>query len=392
MKNSYIYLLFVLFVVVSPSADAQTLRGGIEVSDIRLTTTDAEVALDMTLKIAGNAAAKCQSVAIIPSLVNGTQTVNLPYVLVNGRKAKNIYERHNKFGYTELRDNPPYKVVDMGKKPVGETTVSYSTKIPAEKWTVGATLQLGIVVASCGGERMYYTAATTATVVSSPEVDLVEMAKYTPPAKPSVVETPAEPADKPIGSVETPVEEPFVPTYVESPVAVKTIEHTATGSAYLDFEFQSSYIDPTYGNNSAELTAINRVMDRIKANPKAHITSLSIEGYASPEERYAGNEELAYERAMSLARYLQSRYGISTRNTKVGSAGEDWVKLRELVAASNIAYRSEILQIIDSYDHPDAKESRLRRLAGGRPWNTMFDTMFPELRRAEYRVTYTVPE
>jgi hypothetical protein len=133
-------------------------------------------------------------------------------------------------------------------------------------------------------------------------------------------------------------------------------------------------------------------MSQIRSNPKARITSLSIVGYASPEERYITNEELSYQRALSVTKYLQPMYGISVRDCSVYGMAEDWVRLRELVEASDIARKSEILQIIDSADHPDIKEAKLRRLAGGRPWKVMIDTMFPQLRRVDYKVEYTIAE
>lgn len=379
MKNTYTYVLLAFFVINSLCAGAQKLNRGIEVSDLRLTNLGKEVSLEMTLQVGDNAAAKCQSVAIVPNLENGSQTANFPYLLVNGRKAKNIFERRDKFGFTELRSNPPYKVINMGKKSVGETTVAYKAEIPAEAWIEGATLKLGIVVALCGGERIYYATETTATVSAVP-ANMITQTPETP-----ITQTPENPI------VTVPIE-PAIPQVVEQVVEVTTEELIIEGNIYLDFEPASYYVDPSYGNNGKELAAIRRVIDQINANPKARITSLSVVGYASPEERLANNEMLAYERALLLTRYLQLHYGIPVQNTDVNSGGEDWLKLRELVVASNIAYKSEILQIIDSTIHPDAKESKLRRLAGGRPWRIMLDTMFPELRRVEYIVTYTLTE
>lgn len=383
MKNTYIYILLAAFLVVSPDAGAQKLSGSIEATDLRLTNTGSTVSLEMLLQINDNAASKCQSVAVIPTLSDGSRSADFPYVLINGRKAKNIYERRDKFGFTELRDNPPYRVVNMSKKLVGGTTVSYSAEIPAAAWTDGATLKLGILLASCAGERQYYAMETTGTVTAPATVITIE-------AAPQVTTTEST---RPPVAVEPPATIAETPVAVEPPVTTtETREHCVEGCAYLDFEPDSYEIQPHYKRNAEELAAICRVMDKIKSNPSARVTELSITGYASPDGRYTNNEKLAYYRALSVAKYLQPRYGISVRDSKVWGVAEDWTKLRDLVSASDIAHKREILQIIDSSDHPDVRESRLRRLGGGRPWKVMIDTMFPQLRRVEYKVTYTIAE
>jgi outer membrane protein OmpA-like peptidoglycan-associated protein len=382
MKNRYIYILLALFVTISLGVSAQKHNGGIDATDLILTKTGNAVVLEMTLHVAADAVDKSQSVAVIPSLADSTRTVNFPYVLVNGRKAKNIFARHNKFGFTELRENPPYQVVDMGKKSKS-VTISYRAEIHAENYNIGASLKMGIIVASSAGERHYYTTTTTATIDCKKADSVVEVhVKVEHPN--GVTERLAPQTSEPTTLIVRSDPEPIV--FAEAG------DHDTRGTAYLDFRTNSFRLYPDYKRNAAELTVIHRVMGQIKSNPKARITSLSIVGYASPEERYSNNEQLAYERALSVTKYLQPMYGISVRDCKVSGIAEDWVRLRELVEASNIVRKSEILQIIDSADHPDVKESKLRRVAGGRPWKVMIDTMFPVLRRVEYKVEYTIVE
>lgn len=375
MRNTYIIIL-AAFLTMSFSAAAQTIDGSIDASDIKVTHTGTSVRLEMILRINDDAVSKCQSVAVIPTLVNGAQSATFPYVLVNGAKAKQIYERRNKFGFTELRENPPYQVVNIGKKLVGGTAIAYDAELPAAAWTSGASLKLGILLLSCAGERQYYAMETFAGITIPLVAEEIK---------------PWRPATKVIPETEPVVQEttPDIPLVTEEP---KPAEHYSNGCAYLDFQPDSDELLFYYGRNAREMTEIRRVFDKIKNTPGARITELSITGYASPEGRYANNEKLAYDRTFSLAKYLQYHYGISVRYSTVSAVAEDWDKLRELVAASNIAHKYEILAIIDSPGHPDAKESKLRRLAGGVPWKIMIDTMFPQLRRVEYKVTYSFAE
>jgi hypothetical protein len=120
--------------------------------------------------------------------------------------------------------------------------------------------------------------------------------------------------------------------------------------------------------------------------------SIEFIGYASPEGRFATNEYLAYDRAQGLARYLQAIYDIPATVLKIRTVGEDWNDLRKMVATSNIQQKTAILEIMDGNEHPDAKESKLRRAMGGSLWNTMIRDMFPELRRVEYKINYETVE
>lgn len=371
MKKTYIIITVLAVFAVLPASALQP-HGGIDASDITVTRTESSVRLEMKLSVSGDAVSKCQSVAVIPTLTSadGARTADFPYVLVNGKKNRQMFERKNKFGIAELRENPPYKVVNIDKKQRGET-IAYSAGMPAPEWEEGAVLKLGMMLVSCGGERQYYAMEVSATRT-------IQAVQPAPAPVVVVQEAPKQPAV---------VVEPVKPVQESE----KT-EHFVGGCAYLDFMPDSYEILPYFKRNAEELAAIRRVLDKVKSNPQAVITELSITGYASPEGRFSNNERLAYDRALSVAKYLQSLYGISVRDSRVGAVAEDWDKLAALVDAGSMPYKKEVKDILDSSDHPDVKESKLRRLADGGPWKYMIDNMFPQLRRVEYKVTYSLAE
>lgn len=351
MKQIKIFL-FTAFAAASFGAAAQP-NGGIDASNIRLTHTGDAVLLEMALEVCGDAITKCQSVAVVPILLNGDNSAVYPSLLVNGRKAAQQYERRARFGNAETP--LPLKVINMERRQRGPINIPYSAEIPAAAWTDGATLRLSIVLTSCAGERHYYSMETSFETVR-----------------------PNAPAPPPPPPVKPPVKQ-------SEPISL-------SGSAYLHFLPDSYEIMPELGNNAREIAEIHRIFDKVKNTPGAKITGLSITGFASPEAPFARNKQLSYDRAFALSGYLQSRYGISADCCEVTGAGEDWDKFRKLVEESNIAHKREILDIIDSSDNPDVKEAKLRRLAGGGPWRTMMDNMFPKLRRVEYRVDYIIME
>ena len=71
---------------------------------------------------------------------------------------------------------------------------------------------------------------------------------------------------------------------------VKT--RNVSGEAFIDFPVGKSQILPDFRRNPAELAEIRRTIDEVRNDRDITITSLSFEGYASPEGPYATNERL----------------------------------------------------------------------------------------------------
>ncbi len=366
MKKIYFILLTILAVAVSPSASAQNINGGIRVSHVTMTRTGDIVLMEMLIDINKDAVVKCQSVAIAPTLSNGSDRVELQYVLVNGKNKRQIFDRKKKFGNMGLVQNPPLEVVDVDKNNRSRR-VNYAAEVAYEPWMENATLDVELILSSCANEIQLYALEISA-------VSLVVAPQETKPAV--VVEVPKTP---PVVVAETPKTTPAGE------------QKHVTGSVYLDFEPDSYVIVPFYKRNPRELSKLKDVIDKIKNDPGAEMTQLSIVGYASPEGRYANNETLAYERALALARYIRNVYGIPVQYSRVSAVAEDWDTLRALVVVSDMPNKSAVLSIMDDNSLTlDAKESKLRRLDNGRAWRMMTDEMFPQLRRVEYRVDYTV--
>lgn len=231
-----------------------------------------------------------------------------------------------------------------------------------------ASLDMELTLSSCANELQLYTMELSAVSVVATEA----IATNTAP----VVEATEPP------KIKTAVVTAIIPDN-------RTVKQVS-GCAYLDFEPGSSVIVPFYKRNSQELAKVHETLDKLKNDPNAEITGLSIIGYASPEGRYSTNETLAYDRARAFARYIQNKYGFPVQYSNVSAVAEDWETLRRIAVNSDVPNLNTVLSIIDSNDAPDAKESKLRRLDGGRAWEIMINEMFPRLRRVEYKVDYKV--
>jgi outer membrane protein OmpA-like peptidoglycan-associated protein len=414
---------------------------GITVSGVKLTATPQGPHLVMKVAVSADAVSSLQSVSVVPTLSAGTRgSANFPHVLINGKNRSRIWERHEKFGYTEIVENPPHSVVTVDSRFRGGS-VDYVASLDSEDWMSGATLGISLVVISPGGERQSYDLPIAAESIVTAPVTYVEAAPvqapptgitYSPPVvqtpppyqAPPVVQTPpptgitysppvtqtpppvqtatayqTAPAYQapPVVQTPPPYQTPPVvqtpppyqaPSVVRTPPPTAGSVYTFSGTANLYFATSSSYLEPTIGHNVRELAAIDEPLTQIAAHPATTLVSLTITGYSSPEGLYDRNMSLARDRAQTLSLYLEQRHSISPALIRVRAVGEDWSGLRAAVVGSREPWPYEVLEIIDSAEGPDAKESRLRRLSGGRIWQRMEQEIFPALQKVDYSIDY----
>ncbi len=174
-----------------------------------------------------------------------------------------------------------------------------------------------------------------------------------------------------------------------TPIEERVKQRNARGEAYIDFVVNTTNIRPEYRNNPVELKKIRATIDSIKLDPDTKITSLSIEGYASPEGSYSNNERLAKGRTEALAEYVRGLYTFPKAIMKTSWVAEDWAGLRRFVINSDINNKDKILAVIDSDLLPDPKD---RKLAKDFPteYKYMLANWYPALRHSDYAVAYEV--
>jgi len=102
-------------------------------------------------------------------------------------------------------------------------------------------------------------------------------------------------------------------------------------------------------------------------------------GSASPDGLWEENVELSKARTDAATRYLRYVTGVPVDKIYSKSLNEDWDRLYELVAESDIPYREEVLYIISTKSWGERKQA-LKKLAGGRVWRILIDDFFPQLR------------
>lgn len=175
---------------------------------------------------------------------------------------------------------------------------------------------------------------------------------------------------------------------MEQPVEKVVKTRSLTRSAYVNYQVGKTVLLPDFRNNPIELNAILATIDSVRNDRDLTVNSVNIHGYASPEGSLALNTRLAEGRTESLRRWVDARYGFGKALT-TDATPEDWAGLRRWVEASTLANRTAILNIIDSTLGDDEKDAKIKRDYPA-DYQLLLSQVYPTLRRADYKITYTV--
>lgn len=310
---------------------------------------DSFLVVDMTLDLTPLVVKSSRSVEVTPLLTGGEYRDTLPTLLVNGRSRDLLYRR-----LPAKKRDADYVVRRMGQKP---QTVEYNARIPFRPWMELSELTLVTDLCGCGWR------------VLQQEQQPVAQLDFRKP----------EPMPEP-------------PLEYLAPMAEAVKSRSLEGSAFLDFPVNRTEIHPDYRNNPRELAKIQASIDSVRGNRYATITAVGIKGYASPEGSYANNARLADGRAKALLGYIRQLYDFGNAELSVASEPEDWAGLERLVLASDLKEREAILAIIrdPKITNPDARDWKLKTLAGGVPYRHLLAEFYPALRHSDYTVRYTI--
>lgn len=168
---------------------------------------------------------------------------------------------------------------------------------------------------------------------------------------------------------------------------------TTADTVVVKIYFRQGYssLQPAFRENGIRLDEFMHRVSEMHADSTARLNSIDIVAYASPEGSFTLNRKLARKRAENISAYLRGNMPfLSGSLFNVQPKGIDWNGLAAMVEASDMRYRSEVLNVLrnvpeTTYRNGKLVDSRLKRLMdlrGGRPYNYMLTHFFPELRAA----------
>lgn len=304
------------------------------------------LSINYRIYIAPYALESSKGLRINPSIQTQDSVLMLPQVTLLGKNKQKVVERY--------ANNTLKQKLFVSTQALEDTT-DYFIRIPYELWMDSAQFCIRQEVAGYRGNR----------IVTRYQLG---------------------------GQVELEAKEPYAVNPQVAFIVPKKEEkrRRRQGKAYLDFQAGRSVIVPNFRRNPEELQKIDDAVKDVVNNNDAVLQGLYVEGFASPEGSFALNERLSHERATALKEYIRNKFSLNDNLFKVSSSAEDWQGLEVLVKASDLKNQDKILEIITSMDAPDKKELALKRVNGGTSYRIMLKDMFPELRRVEYQIDYTV--
>jgi hypothetical protein len=151
-------------------------------------------------------------------------------------------------------------------------------------------------------------------------------------------------------------------------------------NAKILFRVGKGDLDPDFMSNRMTLDSFIYKLSVILADTNYVVDELKIVGAASPEGSEKRNIELGQQRAEAMKQYICSKVNMSSSLIKTENKGENWEALRAMVAASDMPYRDEVLDILDNTPDRNKRTGRLIILHNPVPYNYMYKNFFPVLR------------
>lgn len=363
MSKYYLYSCLtaaLAFYALTIQAQKPAYQGKIKITPNSFAQRGDSLYVDLSIDVKGVNLNSSRSLSLIPLLELDNRVLALPEVQIKGYTNYKVYRREmalmSKGEHKRYQAQAPYQVVKESKRNNSQL-IHYTHTLLFEPWMVNCRLVMQEDLCGCGASRQ---------IAVERLVDNVSLEK---------------------------VLEPYLVTphlaYIQ-PATEVVKRRELENESFLDFAVSQTTIQPEFNRNPAELNKIRQMVEEIKSNNTITIRGVSITGYASPEGSLATNKRLSEGRAKALQSYLNARYDIPANLYTIVFGGEDWEGLAKLVKASDIAYKAEVLNIIEQVGVLDGRESQLMKFQKGAPYRLMLQTMFPSLRKVVIKVSYDV--
>ena len=169
----------------------------------------------------------------------------------------------------------------------------------------------------------------------------------------------------------------------------------APKSVSIYFPMDVDKFNPNYkaGKAISNKSQIASLKTLLKKDPNWVVKGISINAFASPDGELERNNNLSKGRSTSTFAYFRKelkKLGFSEVNDSNFSMGymlaEDWKGFGELVAASTLADKDQMLQIINNTGVSDEEREGLLRRNHEKSWKFAADVLLPKLRRSELMV------
>lgn len=343
MKQFYTFILALCLTMLCYHSQAQTATSyGLQISDIEMTRSNNRLDVEFTILIDGVKIRSNQAISITPFVTNGYEMMQLPAVVIDGRRRHIMHERNK---YDMVASTNTY--IRHRKREAQE--VDYQTDVPFESWMTNSELILREECISCFDMPLAEALVPVAMLRESDTTNSDTKAS----AK--------TPADKPQLAYLTPHSTPS-----------NTLEQSE-----ILFPVNKSTINPAYMNNSAHIEQMQSILKQ------GGIKEIHLMGYASPEGPYPFNEALAAKRAEAVKQHLQGCNLPADVKISANSSPADWAAVRQKLSESFIENYLKIIAIIDDPAIALADKNRVIKEKYPVEYDFMLRVWYPQMRKTD---------
>lgn len=358
MKHITKYLFLaccaLLFAAYTHSTQAQNsvTTNGVVLRNISMKQNNGRLDTSMELDFSDLHVRSNHSLRITPMLVDGREMLQLPAVIVDGRRRS----------ITHLRNEDkmfPSADTYIRRKNRSEQIVEYDASVNYQAWMANAELVLREEWCSCH-DAPY--AEELLTITSMPSLSIMQDSDATHYQN---ITTDVKP--RMAYAIPSTDEQPS-PTHYD---------------AAIYFHVNKSNIVPSYMGNQHTIDSLRTLF----ANNK-DIKSVKLMGYASPEGPLAFNKSLAAKRAAAIKDYMVKNNIGASIPVMVDSATTDWAALKEWLNESRIENYLKIIAIIDDNTIAEADKNATIRKQFPVAYNFMLRTWYPKLRTTDISIEH----
>ena len=179
-----------------------------------------------------------------------------------------------------------------------------------------------------------------------------------------------------------------------------TVRASDTLSVKLYFRQDFSVFDFDYRDNGKRLAAFADELNEYLANPANRAENLYLHASASPEGPSTRNEYLSQRRAKVLTRYITDNTTLKASQIRIDPESVNWSGLEAVLETMDQEWVPGALDIVrntpiwvktDGVVTGSRKKS-LMDYCGGVPWKWMLENIYPDLRLAEFTITFHAPK
>lgn len=372
-----IFTLTILFMLTVTASMAQVANGRVRVNNLRVEDLGETAKVSFSATVDPKAVKRNHSLVFIPVIVNEGYRQSLSPVVIQGKGSRIARERREWVAQQVAEyDNAIYAENDQ--------TVTMTASVPFQKWMLGSDLIFESVEGGCCTYGKLNDVLFAENIITRPEPEPVVIVDATPVWVPvSIADSLSTAFTFVVPFSEFDENEPF-----------KIYDDERENSLVVYYRVAKHDIDAAYMDNAHTLSNLTAAINMIMESTDSKVEKIVVAGFASPEGSFELNDRLAFERAVSVKRYLMETTGARDQQIMVFNGSVDWRGLRAMVAKSNLPERRQVLSIIDNTPIWDSQRQvgrlgELMRFNDGRTYRYLLNEYFPYLRNGAFiRVYY----